>query len=234
MNPKINRSATDYNNEWITPRPIIQRLGIFDLDPCSPIDRPFPTARKHFTILDDGLMQEWHGRVWLNPPYGKIEDWMRKMYQHDNGIALTFARTETAWFQELIWPQATSILFMKGRITFLTPSGAKAKGSAGAPSVLISYGEANMEALEKSGIEGKHLPVNYSKYILVGMSSTWFQVVSIAIRSQGDATDQLQPIYEAVERMAGDKISLNRHWKEKVRQQLQVYRRKQQEQLTLL
>ena len=50
---------------------IVSALGPFDLDPCSPVNRPWPTAAQHFTVRDDGLAQAWHGRVWCNPPFGR-------------------------------------------------------------------------------------------------------------------------------------------------------------------
>ena len=37
-------------DEWLTPPEIIQALGHFDLDPCSPIDRPWPTAKVRQTV----------------------------------------------------------------------------------------------------------------------------------------------------------------------------------------
>jgi hypothetical protein len=54
----------------LTPRFVIDALGPFDLDPCPPKERPWDTARRHFTEADDGLSRPWKGRVWLNPPYG--------------------------------------------------------------------------------------------------------------------------------------------------------------------
>jgi hypothetical protein len=46
---------------WLTPPHIIQALGSFDLDPCSPLNRPWDTAQKHYTIEDDGLTSPWGG-----------------------------------------------------------------------------------------------------------------------------------------------------------------------------
>lgn len=87
------------NDEWLTPPPIIQALGFFDLDPCAPVDRPWDTARQHYSRRDDGLAQDWGGRVWMNPPFGtQAIDWLRKMVKHGNGIALVPARTETRMF----------------------------------------------------------------------------------------------------------------------------------------
>jgi len=73
-----HQSATMRTDEWLTPPEIVAALGKFDLDPCSPINRPWPTAEKHYTIEDDGLFLPWFGRVWMNPPYGKqMNHWLR-------------------------------------------------------------------------------------------------------------------------------------------------------------
>ena len=143
---------------WLTPLSIIQALGLFDLDPCTPQQMPWETAAKRYTEEDNGLIQPWEGRVWLNPPYGReIDQWMKKMAEHNNGIAITFARTETAMWHEYIWPVATAILFLEGRLHFHYPDGARAKANAGAPSVLIAYGSINSDSLLSSGIKGYHV-----------------------------------------------------------------------------
>lgn len=56
------------------------------------------------------------------------------------GIALVFARTETAAFHEHVWNKADAIYFLKGRIRFFNVNG-KIGGSAPAPSVLVAYGD---------------------------------------------------------------------------------------------
>lgn len=126
-------------DEWLTPPEIIYSLGEFDLDPCSPINRPWETAKKHYTINDDGLFQQWNGRVWCNPPYGKqAQYWLDKCALHGNAIALTFARTETKMFFSSVWYKADAVLFIKGRIKFYHVTGEQGN-SAGAPSVLIAW-----------------------------------------------------------------------------------------------
>ncbi len=140
---------------WLTPPYILKALGNFDLDPCAAIDQPWPTAAQHYTVRDDGLSQPWHGRVWLNPPYGrKTAYWMKRLAAHGNGTALIFARTETTMFFESIWDRAASLLFLEGRINFHFPNGQKAPANSGAPSVLVAYGEENAIALEQSGLKG--------------------------------------------------------------------------------
>lgn len=146
--------STDAKDEWITPPEIVHALGHFDLDPCSPINRPWPTADKHFTIEDDGLMHDWIGRVWMNPPYGnETAEWMRRLSNHGNGIACVFARTETAWFFDHIWKKADAIFFFRGRISFYHVTGEQGD-AAGAPSVLVAYGSNNVRAIIESGLDG--------------------------------------------------------------------------------
>ena len=154
--PSLGNEATVSGTDvWLTPPALLKKLGEFDLDPCSPLDRPWDTAKHHYTIEDDGLAQEWFGRVWCNPPYGKgMVPFLRRVVEHGNAMVLIFARTETKAFFDYVWEYADAILFIKGRINFCTPDG-KPAGAAGSPSVLIAYGEENVKALETCGIEGK-------------------------------------------------------------------------------
>lgn len=150
-------TVTEGKDEWLTPPHIIESLGVFDLDPCSPINRPWDTAKNHLTILDDGLSKNWKGRVWCNPPYGRETfKWIDKLSQHGNGIALIFARTETIGFHEHIWNKADSIFFFKGRLKFHHVTGEQG-GSANAPSCLVAFGGANVEAIENSKLTGYHI-----------------------------------------------------------------------------
>jgi len=103
--------VSDGKDEWLTPKYITDALGEFDLDPCAPMVRPWETAKRCFTMEDDGLIHKWEGRVWMNPPYGNQTcRWMEKLADHDNGIALVFARTETNTFFKWVWPYASNEL----------------------------------------------------------------------------------------------------------------------------
>lgn len=143
------------NDRWLTPLPLISALGQFDLDPCGAPGHPTATEVWTPEAVGDGLSMPWHGRVWLNPPYGRaMPEWMRGLAMHGRGTALVFARTETALFHEWVWPHATAILFLRGRVTFLDPDGIAAPANSGAPSVLIAYGDADAAALGDSGLAG--------------------------------------------------------------------------------
>jgi len=158
-----HQSQKMQNDEWITPQHIINALGEFDLDPCASVIRPWDTAKKHYTIEDNGLIKRWHGRIWLNPPYGKYTYlWLDKLALHGNGIALVFARTETTMFFNSVWPHATAILFIKGRLFFHYNTGERAKVNAGAPSCLIAYGNENAQTLSESRIKGKFFYISKS------------------------------------------------------------------------
>ena len=160
-----HESAAMITDEWLTPPEIVKALGSFDLDPCSPINRPWDTAKIHYTrptglFEPGGLERPWHGRVWLNPPYGKhTGEWLKKLSEHGNGIAIIFARTETRMFFKYVWYKADAVFFIEGRLKFYKADGTLSDtgGNAGAPSVLIAYGKQNAEILKNSKIKGKFL-----------------------------------------------------------------------------
>jgi len=141
----VGYDRTEGEEQWLTPRYITEALGRFDFDPCSPIERPWPTARAHWTKADDALAQRWHGRKigWVNPPYGsECARWMRKAAEHGNNLLLIFSRTDTRAFHRHVWehPNATAVFFFEGRLRFHRVDGTQG-GSAGAASVIVAYGE---------------------------------------------------------------------------------------------
>jgi hypothetical protein len=151
-----HQSAAMKNDEWLTPPEVHAFLGNFDLDPCAPIVRPWPTASEHFTVEDNGLSKQWTGRVWLNPPYGReAAVWLERVAAHGNGLALIFARTETDMFFRHVWNKAHAILFLRGRLHFHYVDGSRAKANSGAPSCLIAYGKNNVETLRACGLPGQ-------------------------------------------------------------------------------
>ncbi len=62
-------------DEWYTPLELIELVwdkfgGTIDLDPASCVEAQTTVqAKQFFTKADDGLQREWHGRVFLNPPF---------------------------------------------------------------------------------------------------------------------------------------------------------------------
>lgn len=169
-----HESTYNETQEWYTPKPIFDALGLeFDLDPCSPGRDvvPWIPAKKHLTIIDNGLTTDWNGLAFVNPPYGMdTPKWMRKLALHGNGIGLVFSRTDTQWFHEYA-TMADAILFVKGRIQFVRSTmaadyirGIKPSGAGcGAGSMLLAYGEAAYTALiECDGLGSVFIPQEHS------------------------------------------------------------------------
>lgn len=143
-------SGEGQTNTWLTPLHIIQELGPFDLDPCG--FPGHPTAERLICLPNDGLIQPWHGRVWLNPPYGKhAVHWLEKLQKHGNGIALVFARLETNWLRPFL---RDGFFVISGRLAFESPV-TKKKGNAGTASILIPFGRKNIGSILSSNIKGE-------------------------------------------------------------------------------
>lgn len=217
-----HQSARAGTVEWLTPKKTLDPLGEFDLDPCAPIVQPWPTAKRVFTILDDGLIQDWgNSRVWLNPPYSNdvIGKWLGRMADHDRGTALIFARTETDAFFRHVWEKASALLFLRGRLHFHYPDGTRAKANAGAPSVLCAYGAEDADVLAYCGIEGQFVPLRLPRIVAVAaLDPTWRDVVAEAVGAASGPVP-LADIYRAVGRHP--KAGKNPHWREQVRKVLQ-------------
>jgi phage N-6-adenine-methyltransferase len=142
--------------DWYTPKWIFDELGLeFDLDPAAPKGGvPWIPAKKHYSKEENGLIQPWEGRVWLNPPYGKYTGaWLEKMHHHRAGVALVFARTDCKWFHKYV-VKADAILFLKGRVKFVDGLGKTGGSGAGSGSMLVAWGWRSVEALERMRDKG--------------------------------------------------------------------------------
>ena len=152
------KNSTD---EWYTPIEIINSLGQFDLDPCAPEKPLWQTATTMYDKNIDGLKQVWSGRVWLNPPYSRplIEQFVQKMAEHNNGIALLFNRCDSKMFIDVILEKATAIKFLKWRIKFYRKDGTRG-GQPGCGSILIAFGDHNADVLKDNNLPGKFIRIN--------------------------------------------------------------------------
>lgn len=112
--------------EWSTPPEVFAALDAefgFDLDPCATAENA--TCSRYFTRAEDGLAQEWTGRVFVNPPYGRhggytIGDWMRKAYESAQAgatvVCLVPARPGSAWWHD--YAARGEVRFLRGRLRF--------------------------------------------------------------------------------------------------------------------
>jgi ParB family chromosome partitioning protein len=152
--------------EWYTPPEYIEAarevLGGIDLDPASSaIAQQTVQAERFYTAEDDGLSQDWRGRVWLNPPYNVdlVGRFVAKLCAHVQAgdvpaaVLLTNNATETRWFQEA-YRVCRAKCFPQGRIRFLNehgePVGAPLQGQS-----ILYFGdrpEAFCEAFQRFGV----------------------------------------------------------------------------------
>lgn len=128
--------------EWRTPKKLFDELNSefhFTLDPCSNDENCKCT--KHYTIKDNGLVQDWQGEtVFCNPPYGRKDTalWVKKCYEESRKpntkvVMLIPSRTDTKWFHEYIYHKA-EIRFIMGRLKFND-----GKDSAPFPSMIVVF-----------------------------------------------------------------------------------------------
>lgn len=128
------------SDEWSTPQDFYDKLNNefhFTLDPCATNENH--KSEKYYTLSDDGLNQDWRGEtVFVNPPYSKIKDWVKKCYEeglkaNTMVVMLIPARTDTKYFHEYIYHQA-EIRFIKGRLKF-----GGCKNAAPFPSMIVIF-----------------------------------------------------------------------------------------------
>ena len=135
MNSKVMfSSATD---EWSTPQELFDKYDAqyaFETDVCANAENA--KCERYFDRATDGLAQEWAGRCWMNPPYGReIGKWVKKAAEsHALVCCLLPARTDTAWWHDYVVRYAKSVEFVRGRIKF-----GEAKHGAPFPSAVVIF-----------------------------------------------------------------------------------------------
>jgi hypothetical protein len=163
----------------LTPRWIIDALGLFDLDPCAADPRPWDCAGVNLCEGADGLHRAWTGRVWLNPPFDryKVARWIGRIAEHGRGTALLHARTETEWFR-ICWQRATAMLFMAKRLIFVKSDGTPCttrsgeRANSGAPPVLVAFGDYDaMRLRQPVRVDGKMIKVARLRITNAGRSA---------------------------------------------------------------
>lgn len=154
-----DRRTSASSDEWYSPPALFDALGLrFDLDPAAPPGGvPWVPADRHLSKREDGLAEEWHGRVFLNPPYGReTSAWLDKLAANGDGLALVFARTDTRWFQRFA-AEASALCFIQGRLRFHRPDGTPGD-TAPSPSLLVAFGLPCAIALAESGLGQTFVP----------------------------------------------------------------------------
>ena len=123
---------------WATPQDFFDKYNNiykFETDVCATPENA--KCAKYYTKEQNGLEQNWAGKCWMNPPYGReIKEWMKKAYESSlNGatvVCLVPARTDTAWWHD--YSVKGNIEFIRGRLKF-----GGSKNSAPFPSAIVIF-----------------------------------------------------------------------------------------------
>lgn len=129
MNTKAMFSSQ--SDMWETPQELFDKYNEiyhFETDVCAVPENA--KCEKYYTPEKDGLVQEWMGVCWCNPPYGReIGKWIKKAHESKATVVMLLpARTDTKW----CLPYG-EIKFLKGRLKF------GGKNSAPFPSMICVF-----------------------------------------------------------------------------------------------
>ncbi len=106
-------STTAKSNEWYTPARYIEAarevMGSIDLDPAScAMANQVVKATCYYTEQENGLIQDWYGNVWLNPPFGLVHPGLRGSTK---SLQVYFMRTLLAKYRSHEVKQAIALVF---------------------------------------------------------------------------------------------------------------------------
>lgn len=132
INTRLGAYSGD--NEWYTPARYIDLarsvMGTIDTDPASN-DHAQKTvkAATFYTAETDGLDKDWHGKVWMNPPYSnpEVQQFTEKVAAEylsgrvTEAIILTNNAGDTAWHHALA-EASSAMCITRGRIRFESPT----------------------------------------------------------------------------------------------------------------
>ena len=121
----IAAMVSSKTNEWETPQDLFDKLNKefqFTLDPCATTQNA--KCKKYYTLETNGLYQDWSKDiVFMNPPYGGNTGlWIKKAFDESKRgaviVCLIVSSTDRSYWHDYIFPYASEIRFLRGRIKF--------------------------------------------------------------------------------------------------------------------
>lgn len=180
MNRAHNRRVlfSSERQDWGTPGYLFRWLDDqwhFTLDAAASDDNHL--VDRYFTEATDGLAQDWRnpdgsiGRVFVNPPYGKDEHgaslqepWFHKAVAEARSgrswvVMLVPARTDTAWWHDVVATQASEVWLLRGRHRFVDMlTGKPAQGPSGFPLAVVMFATGGPPRFRFVDVPQEYLP----------------------------------------------------------------------------
>ena len=142
-----------------------------------------------FTLPDDGMRKAIQAAEVGNSAFGEdpsvnrleetIADYFDQMAEETEVVAVMLAFPDfTADLEDFfkhVWPKASSLLFLEGRLTFHYPNGSAPRHGAnsGGPSVLISYGSEASRRLEMNKQMGAFVRLRFESVDILNLLSEY-------------------------------------------------------------
>lgn len=128
------------DNEYYTPRRIVEYFGKFDYDPATTKEKANELCIANYdTIETDGLKTDWikYRKIWINPPFTQKSDFISKAvetYKANKTISIyilfPIEFLTTRKFKEAIKDVKGKLYIPNGRIKFESGLGKKGKSPA--------------------------------------------------------------------------------------------------------
>lgn len=147
----MNRAMMQSNKQnWGTPPGLFAAVslvyGPFDLDVCALPQTAKCPAYYSLENGDDGLSAPWRGACWCNPPYNQLRRWIEKGVAELRAgncrrvVYLITARPDTIAWQDYIFPYASHVHFLRGRLKFIESESMRpAEHGAMFPSAVVVF-----------------------------------------------------------------------------------------------
>jgi DNA N-6-adenine-methyltransferase Dam len=140
------------SDDYYTPAWVFERLGItFDLDVCSPPGGvEWIPATRFFTQEDDGLAQEWVGRVWMNPPFSGCTPWVDRFIEHAHGVCLI--QMSKGAYTRRLWAEAHGVWVCDQDLKFTVARDTGVRADVYMPIWFAAFGDECVEAIGRLGV----------------------------------------------------------------------------------